>query len=220
MYINTNCLRHGAWSITRFFEKRKKLVLQWKESEGLNKTEIGTSERVEITYFSIEENGNIKYGSRAQLHSCSEPEQFADLGRGFESFVNSDLRCMRVEHILHSLIEESFDVDGQADVITSRHNLVKIGKAPYESQDDWEIDYVLLDNTLFLENRVLTAGSSETDQQRLLEYYHHRFKSLCTGLSKAPLSFSPTFFSMSHLQLGIYNILLSSEIDCIAKDQD
>lgn len=130
-----------------------------------------------------------------------------------------ELSNIGVEDIL-KLIAESFDVDGQADVVTSRNNLKRIGKTPDVMEDAWEMDCVLLGNTVFLETRVLTEGTLRNIIPATAGVLPSQLQISLSGISEEAVNASPTFFSISQLQLGSHMIVLSSKIDCFVNQQD
>lgn len=194
-------------------------VREWVSSAGVNNPGTHVSAPFEVTSYSRDENRHITFGSREQLNTFSEPNLNVNLGEKFESFIRKADGDVGIEPILEALLTKSFDVDGQADIVTYRNNLNKIGTAPYENRDDWELDCALVGKTVFLDIRKTREDSTDPAQQ-LFMYYGYRFESVCTGQSEEPVNANSEFCSISRLRIANHRILLASEIDCSSSQPD
>lgn len=193
-------------------------VMQWVSSTGVDNAGTHVSEPVEITCYSRDEARSISYGSRGQLHAYSQPKLPANLGDGFDTYVPKVEGDAGVEPILRALLTTSYNVSEQADIVTYRNNLNKIGNTPYENRDDWEFDCALVGKSVFLDIRK-TNDFRDPSQQRFM-YYGYRFESLCTGQADQPVNANSEFCSISRLRIANHRILLASEIDCQLQSDD
>eukprot|EP00177_Eucheuma_denticulatum_P003813 GFKZ01006893.1.p1 GENE.GFKZ01006893.1~~GFKZ01006893.1.p1 ORF type:complete len:338 (+),score=23.39 GFKZ01006893.1:84-1016(+) len=142
------------------------------------------------------------------------PPAKANLGDNFDTFIPKDSQDNGCEPILKALLISSYNVDQNADIVTFRNNLNKIGKTPYENRDEWEIDCALVGNTVYLDVRQTDDGP--TDYHRGVNIYHgYRFEALCTGTDHQPVNANSEFCSIARTRIGNHRILISSEIDCV-----
>lgn len=192
-------------------------VRQWSHHDGADNQETHVSEPREITSFSRNSDREINFGSRKQLRSYVEPELYSDLGTGFDTFVPKVDEAVSVDVIIEALNKDGYNIAENADVITFRNNLNKIGGAPYNNRDDWEIDCCKVGTTLFLEIKRLPEREPTAEHKRFM-YYGYRFEALCTNDADEPVNANPEFCSISRLRISNHRILVSSEIDCTTKD--
>lgn len=188
-------------------------VTAWVSSSGVNNSKTHVSAPFEVTSYSRDGSRNVTFGSREQLSTFSQPKLNVNLGDKYELFIRKANEDVGVEPVVNALLEKTFDLDGQADIVTYRNNLNKIGTTPYENRDEWELDCALVGKTVFLDIRKIREDSSDPKQQ-LFMYYGYRFESICTGLSDEPVNANSEFCSISRLRIANHRILLAAEIDC------
>lgn len=192
-------------------------VMRWLSSSGVNNPGTHVSEPVQITCFSRDGSRKVTYDSREELQTFEEPKLPANLGDGFETYVpKADDGDVGFEPILRALLKSPFDIDKEADVVTFRNNLNKIGTTPYENRDEWEFDCALVGKTVFLDVRRL--DDSRDASQKIFMYYGYRFESLCTGKANEAVNANSEFCSISRMRLANHRILMCSEIDCAVRE--
>lgn len=188
-------------------------VPAWVSSSGADNAKTHVSAPFEVTCYSRDETRRVMYGSRAQLCTFSQPQLKVNLGEKYDTFIRKADEQAPVEPILKALVAKSFDLESQADIVTYRNNLNKIGATPYENRDDWELDCALVGRTVYLDIRKVRDDSSDP-QQQLFQYYGYRFEALCTGMNEEPVNANSEFCSISRIRIANHRIVLASEIDC------
>lgn len=189
-------------------------VRQWTSCDGIDHAMTHVSEPQEVSCFSRDSNRIITYGSRVQLCSFREPEKNVNLGDNIETYVSKSVNNAPVETIIEALQHCDYNIDEQADIITYRNNLNKIGGCPYNTRDEWELDCCLVNSkSVYLEVRHTGSNTFNEEHKRFM-YYGYRFEALCTGTSHEPVNANSEFCSITRLRIANHRILLSSEIDC------
>uniref|UniRef100_A0A7S1XF81 Decapping nuclease n=1 Tax=Compsopogon caeruleus TaxID=31354 RepID=A0A7S1XF81_9RHOD len=192
----------------------------WQVSAWLARSEVASadlhvSEPREVAWFSRDAKRNLQYGSRAMLRSFYLPSSEVDLNIGFDKYVAKLESDVGLEPVLHALAQSQYDTKKEADVITYRNNLLKIGLTPYSKKDPWEIRACNVDGTVFLDIVKLEEPPPNEQTQRFL-YYGYRFEQACTGdvAGEDPVNANEEFCTIVRLRIGTTRILLSAEIDC------
>lgn len=188
-------------------------VSDWLSSPGVNHSRTHVSAPFEVSSYSRDGNRNVTFGSKEQLATYTEPKLNVNLGEKFASYIPKRDEDVGVETVVKALQSKQFDIDTQADIVTYRNNMNKIGGTPYENRDGWELDCALVAKTVFLDIRKTNKESTDPQQQRFM-YYGYRFESLCTGLEDEPVNANSEYCSISRLRIANHRILMASEIDC------
>ncbi|CAB9518439.1 Decapping and exoribonuclease protein [Seminavis robusta] len=179
---------------------------------------VVVQEPQEIACYSVALD-KIHYGSREQLHRYQKPAlKTTNLGDKIDEWIQScDNDKPLVETILDALTSDQI---ANADVITFRNNLNKIGGTIFNPKNDWELECTLLDDdnnkTLYLD--VLPGNPPQEPPpkdslQYKLQYYGYRFESVCTGQQDAPVDNRYEFCSVLRLNMGDTRIVLAAEMD-------
>lgn len=185
----------------------------WLSSAAAGDQLTHVSEPMEVTCYSRDENRTLKFGNREQLHWFQMPPVKTNLSDNFDTFVPKNERDNGCEPILKALLISSYNIDQNADIVTFRNNLNKIGTAPYENRDEWEFDCALVGKTVYLDIRRTDDGP--VDYLRRVNMYHgYRFEALCTGTDHNPVNANSEYCSIARTRIGNHRILISSEIDC------
>lgn len=192
-------------------------VREWKSHSAAKVRSTHVSEPREVASFSRNNAREISFGSREQLHKFYEPDLNVNLGDGIETFVEKSTGSAPVETIIEALQHSDYNINENADVVSYRNNLNKIGGTPFNHRDAWEIDCCRHGNTVFLDVKH-TGGGAQNDAHKRFMYYGYRFEALCTKTSDEPVNANSEFCSIARLRIGNHRILLSSEIDCTGGD--
>lgn len=188
-------------------------VESWCRLEEAKSNKLHISEPREVAFYSRDADRTIHYGSRTALKKYKEPKLNGNLGHNIESYVPKSDGIASVDTIAEALDKSCIDILSEADVVTFRNNLNKLGGTPYNKRDDWEMDCTMVENTLFLEIRMIDSNTSNSKRDRF-SYYGYRFEAVCTGEENQPVNANSEFCSIARLRIGNYRILMSAEIDC------
>lgn len=192
-------------------------VRSWTRRGEAHASNTHVSEPREVAYFSRDGHRNVKFSDRSQLLSYVEPALHVNLGEGYDTFIPKSTTGAPVETIIQALNSIRFDFAEQADFVTYRNNLNKIGGSPYNKRDEWELDAVMVGGTVFLDVRHTDDQPRNDDHKRFM-YYGYRFEALCTGTENEPVNANSEFCSISRIRIANHRILISCEIDCTLGD--
>lgn len=188
-------------------------VWKWIGSEQSRAERNDVSEPREVACFSKGVDKKIAYGNRKELKKFVQPRIGANLGDKIESFVRKEETKPPIETVLKALQTKAFNLRQEADVVTYRNNLNKIGGTVFNQRSDWELECVLDSGTLFLDV-CPTHRDPESGMHLQYMYYGYRFESVCTGTEHESVNTNAEFCSVVRLRIGQFRIILSAEIDC------
>lgn len=189
-------------------------VLHWKSQREARQAGLHVSEPVQVTCYSRDSDRKVDFGSREQLAQFNYPKLGSDLGEKIEQFREKSEGDFGVEPVVGALRSVNYDIEQLADVITYRNNLNKIAGTPYNGRDEWEMDCVKVDNSVFLDVRKLDEGRQPNAMHKRFMYYGYRFESLCTNSADKPTCANSEFCAIIRLRMGRHRILFGGEIDC------
>ncbi|CAN8061507.1 unnamed protein product [Agarophyton chilense] len=192
-------------------------VKRWLKSAASWSNKLHISEPREVAFFSRAANRQVHHGSRTELKRYKEPILNTNLGHQFETFVRKSDEIATVDTVVEAVQHSDFNLWEEADVVTFRNNLNKIGGTPYNQRDNWEMDCATVGNTLFLDMRKIDNDSTNPSAARFM-YYGYRFEALCTGTEEEPVNANSEFCSIARLRIGNHRIVISAEIDCTTGD--
>lgn len=189
-------------------------IREWAETESAHTDTTHVSAPTEVACFSRASSRRIDFGSRAELKRFRDPPNGANLADGFQAFVPKDEREGNgVEPVVECLLRSGYDVDSQADIVSYRNNLNKIGNAPYNHRDPFEFDAVKVGKTCFLDIRKLDERPPDNNHRRFM-YMGYRFEALCTGHDlREPVNANSEFCALMRTRIGNTRIVLCAEMD-------
>lgn len=107
-------------------------VRAWAASPGARSEATHVSAPAEVACFSRGDDRGVRFGSRAQLQHFRDPPMETRLDAGLHRFVPKvEEDGVGVELVVACLKAAGFDVDGEADIVTYRNNLNKVGPLPH-----------------------------------------------------------------------------------------
>lgn len=189
-------------------------IREWAKTEIAHAETTHVSAPTEVACFSRAGDRTIAFGSRAELKQFQDPQINSNMGDGFRSFIPKDEREGNgVEPVVECLLSCGYDVDSQADIVTYRNNLNKIGNAPYNDRDEFEFDAVKVGRTCFLDIRKTEERTPDQQHQRFM-YMGYRFEALCTGHDlRAPVDANSEFCALMRTRVGGTRIVSCAEMD-------
>jgi hypothetical protein len=190
-------------------------VRDWARTESARSQMTHISEPVEVACFSRSGDRQVAFGSRAGLQKFQDPRINVRLDDGFHRFVPKDEReGSGVEEVVSCLRAAGFSVDDEADIVTYRNNLNKIGGAPYNHRDPFEFDAVRVGRTCFVDIRKLEERPPSERHRRFM-YMGYNFEALCSaGVHEpAPVNANSEFCAAMRIRIANHRIVLMAEID-------
>lgn len=190
-------------------------VRAWAAGPGARSAATHVSAPAEVACFSRGADRAVRFGSRAQLARFRDPRLGSRLDAGLRQYVPKDEAAGDgVEPVVACLLAAGFDVGGEADIVTYRNNLNKIGGCPYNQRDAFEFDAVRVGRTCFLDIRKLPQPPP-ADHHRRFMYMGYKFEALCSsGVADAvPVNANAEFCIAVRLRVASHRIVLMAEID-------
>lgn len=188
-------------------------VERWLSSSDALKQHTDLEPR-EVACWSRSGEREITLGSRDELKRFKEPELNKSLDAGLDRIIPRDrMAGFGVEPLCHSLKHAGFDVAGEADIVTFRNNLNKIGGCPYNLGDAFEFEAVCVGNSVFLDVRRQEETPSPPWLQRL-GYMGEKFETMCLEgvLESDAVNSNSGFCAAMKLNIGNHRIVLAAEI--------
>lgn len=171
----------------------------------------------QLSSFSIDDNRNILYNNKhlSFYYGCSLGE---DLNIGFNNAVFNQ----NIEH-LDSLLQaiDYYGLDWwNYNLVTFRGLLTKLTTALYNYEDDWCMNCMLLDNTVFVSDNSPPAQPSNDWHKRAM-YHGYAFEHFSTSTSKdVHVNNSIQWATVNKLRIGNHKILTAGEVDCARASTD
>ncbi|KZT50616.1 RAI1-domain-containing protein [Calocera cornea HHB12733] len=197
----------------------------------------------QIATFSYDENHVLRHDD-SSLRYFVDPPVGANLDAGYENWPRRDDEHYRLDALLETYARavDSGKVKEKPNVVTWRGMMTKIMTAQYEDRDEWEMNAMILDGTLYLEDNKgvtylnphtlksrepleLTPKRTVTEPQRKLMYTGYAFESYCTvdhpsqepivGSHEPDVNTNMQWCSVVQTNLGPWNLVLGGEVDCV-----
>ncbi|KAG8789962.1 decapping endonuclease targeting mRNA [Serendipita sp. 398] len=160
-----------------------------------------------------------------------EPPRHADLGHRFSHWIRRPEERGRIDSLLEAISQPRCEEarKKQGLVVCWRGVLCKILVAPYEEQDSWDLNVMLINDILYFEEHVSDERLREKEdmnpRQREQTYYGYSFESWCTAERPRQPGETPRWggdvdtnvqwCSVVKGKLGTHRLLIGGEVDCV-----
>jgi RAT1-interacting protein len=184
---------------------------------------------VQIASFSYDESRGLHHDDRSRKYYHPPPPR-ADLNRGFEALVSRDESVKEhLDSLLISLmrIPEKQNIQ-KANLITWRGMMTKLCTVLYEDRQDWEMNAMMVGETLFLEEhvgekqRADKARQEEDSRMKRFGYYGYSFESWTCSQERRPrdpwdgnVNTNVQWCSIIKTKLGDSRCILAGEVDAV-----